>query len=88
MLSERLPAYMVPAYLEQLDGIPMTTNGKADRENLPAPTQRGLRVTRDAVEPVTATEQVLAELMARNRGRRPCVGRQPLLRRSRRQLAA
>ncbi|WP_433288986.1 Pls/PosA family non-ribosomal peptide synthetase [Pseudonocardia sp. CA-142604] len=67
-LSERLPAYMVPAYLEQLDVIPMTTNGKADRENLPAPTQRGLRVVREDVAPSTATQQALAELMAETVG--------------------
>ncbi|GAA3048377.1 non-ribosomal peptide synthetase [Pseudonocardia yunnanensis] len=68
VLCERLPEYMVPAYLEQLDAIPMTTNGKADRENLPAPTQRGLRVTREDVGPSTATEQLLAELMAETVG--------------------
>ena len=36
-LRERLPAYMVPAYLEQLDAIPMPTQDKADRKSLPGP---------------------------------------------------
>ncbi len=35
-LRERLPAYMVPAYLEELPAIPMMPSGKADRKRLPA----------------------------------------------------
>ncbi|MDC7784835.1 amino acid adenylation domain-containing protein [Rhodoplanes sp. TEM] len=37
-LKRRLPAYMVPAYLEQLDAIPMSASNKADRKRLPKPT--------------------------------------------------
>ena len=36
-LRQRLPAYMVPAYIEVLDAIPALANGKADRRALPAP---------------------------------------------------
>ena len=36
-LRSRLPAYMVPAYLEQLPLIPMTVSNKADHKKLPAP---------------------------------------------------
>ncbi len=36
-LRRRLPAYMVPAYIEVLDGIPALANGKANRRALPAP---------------------------------------------------
>ena len=36
-LRHRLPAYMVPAYIEVLDAIPALANGKADRRALPAP---------------------------------------------------
>ena len=39
-LRERLPPYMVPAYLEHLDAIPMTTSDKADRKALPPPSTR------------------------------------------------
>ena len=37
ILRERLPAYMVPAYLEQLPTIPVMPSGKADRKRLPPP---------------------------------------------------
>ncbi len=36
-LRKHLPGYMVPAYLEKLDVIPMTSSNKADRKNLPPP---------------------------------------------------
>jgi amino acid adenylation domain-containing protein len=36
-LSKRLPYYMIPAYIVPLDKIPLTANGKVDREKLPDP---------------------------------------------------
>jgi acyl-coenzyme A synthetase/AMP-(fatty) acid ligase len=36
-LRNRLPHYMVPAILEPVPKIPMTTSGKVDRQRLPAP---------------------------------------------------
>ncbi|ONI89628.1 peptide synthetase [Actinosynnema sp. ALI-1.44] len=66
-LRERLPAYMVPAYLEQLDLIPMTPNGKADHKNLPAPSgPRG--VAADHEDPADDTERVLATALAETLG--------------------
>jgi tyrocidine synthetase III len=36
-LSGSLPNYMVPAYIIQLESIPLTANGKVDRRSLPEP---------------------------------------------------
>ncbi len=65
-LGELLPGYMVPAYLERLDHIPLTPAGKADRKNLPAPSNpRSAPSTADYVAPATETEQHLAEALGR-----------------------
>ncbi len=68
-LKDHLPPYMVPAYLERLAVIPMTTSDKADRKKLPAPTgRRSSSGALDHIEPATPTERVLADLLARTLG--------------------
>lgn len=37
VLRDRLPAYMVPAYLDVLESFPMLASGKVDRSRLPIP---------------------------------------------------
>jgi non-ribosomal peptide synthetase-like protein len=64
-LRAHLPAYMVPAYLECLDAIPMTPSNKADRKNLPPPAgPRSLAAARDHVAPATDAERALADVLA------------------------
>ena len=41
--AARLPAHMVPAYVEELAVIPTMTSGKADRKELPPPRRRRRR---------------------------------------------
>ncbi|MEV8391150.1 MULTISPECIES: Pls/PosA family non-ribosomal peptide synthetase [unclassified Streptomyces] len=41
-LRRRLPAYMVPSFLDILPGLPAMASGKVDRRRLPAPTGRRL----------------------------------------------
>ena len=64
-LRSRLPAYMVPAYLEHLPIIPMTVANKADHKKLPAP--KGPRFSVGAakfVAPRGETETILAGALA------------------------
>jgi non-ribosomal peptide synthetase-like protein len=68
VLRERLPPYMVPAYLERLDAVPVTAQGKADRRNLPAPTARLAAAGQEHVVPEGPAETALVELLARTLG--------------------
>jgi non-ribosomal peptide synthetase-like protein len=64
-LRELLPAYMVPAYLEKLQAIPVMPSGKADRKRLPPPTGPRLQATGGVlVAPGSDTERALAAVLA------------------------
>ncbi|MDA2890724.1 amino acid adenylation domain-containing protein [Mycolicibacterium sp. BiH015] len=60
-LSERLPAYMVPAAVLAIDAIPLTVSGKLDRNALPAPDYQSVEKYR---APTTLTEEMLAGIFA------------------------
>lgn len=61
ILSQRLPAYMVPATFVPLDVFPLTPNGKIDRKSLPAPTAASAA---HYVPPRNNVETVIANLWA------------------------
>jgi amino acid adenylation domain-containing protein len=63
-LVPRLPAVMIPAAFAQLDAIPLTPNGKLDRQALPAPESTPLSTAR-FLAPRSETEQRLASCWAR-----------------------
>ncbi|BAT59331.1 linear gramicidin synthase subunit D [Variibacter gotjawalensis] len=64
-LRSKLPPYMVPAFLEQLDAIPMTLSNKADHKKLPKPNlQRFAPAEQGYVPPKNDTERTLSTVLA------------------------
>ncbi|MED1913794.1 non-ribosomal peptide synthase/polyketide synthase [Bacillus thuringiensis] len=61
LLGEKLPNYMVPAHFIQLAHMPLTPNGKIDRNALPAP-EGSLHSGSDYIAPRTLMEIQLAQI--------------------------
>ncbi|WP_329354566.1 amino acid adenylation domain-containing protein [Streptomyces anulatus] len=59
--ASQLPGYMLPSAVVRLQNLPLTTNGKVDRRNLPAPDDRTSVTDRS---PGTAREQQLCGLIS------------------------
>ncbi|PLB34720.1 polyketide synthase [Aspergillus candidus] len=57
-LVERLPAYMVPSFIMEVDHIPLTLNGKVDHKSLPAP----MAETTTTNQPATELERDIAAI--------------------------
>jgi amino acid adenylation domain-containing protein len=60
-LKQQLPDYMVPQAVVILPKLPLTSNGKIDRQALPEPEQATAKAY---VAPRTATEQTIAQIWA------------------------
>jgi len=59
-LKERLPEYMLPTWFVLLDQMPLTPNGKVDRQALAALEVKWSDERAEYVAPRTATEEILA----------------------------
>ncbi len=59
-----LPDYMVPAHFVTLPALPLTSNGKVDRQALPAPDPGRRETSRPFTAPRTPTEQEMASIWA------------------------
>jgi aryl carrier-like protein len=61
-LSARLPDYMRPSRLVEVDRFPQAPNGKIDRMALPAPDTERPQLERAYAPPTTSEEKALAEV--------------------------
>jgi non-ribosomal peptide synthase protein (TIGR01720 family) len=61
-LRGKLPDYMVPPTFIVLETLPLSPNGKVDRQALPEPVQILPEMDADFVEPTTPIEKQLAEI--------------------------
>ncbi|WPS88761.1 amino acid adenylation domain-containing protein [Brevibacillus halotolerans] len=58
-LIETLPEYMIPAYMMEVEKMPLTANGKVDKRALPVPDRQRMN---EYVAPATETEEKLVLL--------------------------
>jgi len=63
-LERELPPYMVPYAFVELDSLPLSVNGKVDRDRLPAPDGDRPALGEEYVEPQTAMQRTLAGIVA------------------------
>lgn len=60
-LQEQLPDYMIPQFFVKMDQLPLTSNGKVDRKNLPA---HHVKFSDNYEAPAGETEEKLVDIVA------------------------
>jgi len=63
-LKKKLPEYMVPSVIVEMEEMPLNANGKVDRAALPNPQQERGRLEKQYVPPRTSVEMKLARKWA------------------------
>jgi acyl carrier protein len=59
-LVKKVPGYMVPSYFVQLEKIPLTSNGKIDKNALPEPELKRSKTKATYIAPKTDMEMIVA----------------------------
>jgi amino acid adenylation domain-containing protein len=63
-LQEKLPEYMIPTDFVPLQSLPLTSNGKVNRKELPAPDKLNAAVKESFIAPRNSLEEQLANIWA------------------------
>jgi len=67
-LTTKLPNYMVPTYIMQIEKIPLTFNHKVDRKALPLPNVEERHVEKEYVAPTNNVQEILCKIIASELG--------------------
>ena len=62
-LQAKLPAHMIPYAYVAMESLPLTVNGKVDRDKLPPPDLGASTKTREYVAPSTPQETILVDIL-------------------------
>ncbi len=61
-LGKTLPSYMIPSAFVFLNSVPLSPNGKIDRNRLPEPDPTGFALEQSFVAPQSSAERLLAQI--------------------------
>jgi acyl carrier protein len=61
-LRSRLPDYMTPSALVEMTALPLTRNGKLDRQALPSPSRSGSGARSEGAKPADDVERAIAAI--------------------------